>query len=433
MIPVGDLEHLLRRTEFVARPARVSALSSLTLEQAVDDILDVSLNPSDATDPATVTDSQGRPTIRPEVLVNWWLDRMVAVPRPIAERMTFFWHGRLTSAYEKVTSPFLLLAQNRTYRRLALGDYRALLHAMAIDPAMLLYLDNARNVKAAPNQNFARELLELFTLGVGNYTEADVAGVSRAWTGHTYNRTTASYTFNPANHDKGQKTIFGVTRAWDGPDVLDHLLDDATLRTIASRHLARAMWESFAHPGAPANVVNQLADGFVAGGFDIKALVRSMLLRPEFYSQTAKTGLVRPPVDYVVAVLEASGFAASVANPLYHMVNMGQVPFNPPNVSGWRPNSAWINATAWAARMSLAGKVAVQMQASGRFGGFGSLSAPAVADRTSNIARVRLSARSRAVIEGIVTTERRFALAGSAGEVGSSIAATFDSPEFNLS
>ena len=432
MISVGDLEHLLRRTEFVARPSRVVELSSLTLEQAVDDILDVSRNPSDATDPATVTDSQGRSTIRPEVLVYWWLDRMVTVPRPMAERMTFFWHGRLTTAYEKVTSPFLLLAQNRTYRRLALGDYRALLHAMAIDPAMLLYLDNARNVKAAPNQNFARELLELFTLGVGNYTEADVAGVSRAWTGHTFDRTAVAYTFNPATHDTGMKTIFGVTRAWDGPDVLDHILDDASLRTIAARHLARAMWESFAHPGAPTEVVNQLADGFVASGFDIRSLVRSMLLRPEFYSSSAKTGLVRPPVDYVVALLEASGLGAAIANPVYQMVNMGQVPFNPPNVSGWRPNTAWINATAWAARLSLAASVAMQMQASGRFGGFGSLSAVGVADHTSEIARVHLSNRSRSVIEGIVTNERRVAVAGSAAEVASSIAATFDSPEFNL-
>ena len=433
MIPFGDLEHLLRRTEFVARPSRVSELASLTLEQAVDDILDVSRNPSDSTDPDTITDNQGRRTIRPDVLVNWWLDRMAGVPRPFAERLTFFWHSRFTSSLEKVAAPFLLLAQNRTYRRLALGSYRELLKAMSIEPAMLVYLDNARNVRSAPNQNFARELMELFTLGVGNYTEADVAGMSRAWTGHTVNRTTGAYVFDTASHDSGSKTVFGVSRAWDGPDLLDHILDDPTLRVIASRHLVRSMWESFAHPGAPADVVNPLAEGFVASGYDIRALVRSMLLRPEFYSATAKTGLVRPPVDFVVALLEASGLSATVVNPLYQLSGMGQIPFNPPNVSGWRPNAAWINATAWSARLSLAGSVAQQMQASGRFGGFGSLSPTGVADRTSEIARVHLTGRSRAVIEGIVTNERRIAAAGSTFETASAIAATFHSPEFHLS
>jgi len=432
VVAIGDLEHLLRRTEFVARPSRISELSALTLEQVVDDILDVSRNPSDATDPDTITDGQGRVTIRPDVLVHWWLDRMADVPRPFAERMTFFWHSRFTSSLDKVTSAFLMLDQNRTYRRLALGGYRELLHAMAVEPAMLVYLDNAKNIKASPNQNFARELMELFVLGVGNYTEDDVVAMSRAWTGHTFNRTTGQYFLNTATHDYGLKTAFGVTRAWDGPELLDHMLDDHTLRQITARHLVRGLWESFAHPIVPVAVLTDLASTLVDSGFDIRTLVRAMLLRPEFYSTTAKSGLVRPPVDYVVALLESSGISAATTNAAYQMVTMGQVPFNPPNVSGWRSNSAWINATAWSARMNLAGSIAQQMHASGRFGGFGTLDAAGVARRTAEIARVHLSSRSEAVIEGIVTTERRITAAGSATETASAIAATFDSPEFNL-
>ena len=432
MIPVGDLEHLLRRTEFVARPSRVADLSSLTLEQAVDDILDVSRNPSDDIDLAPFTDAMGQVKVEPAFVIHWWLDRMVSVPRPFGERLTFFWHGRLTSAMEKVHSAVLMYFQNQLYRRLGLGSYRSLLQAMAIEPAMLLYLDGARNNRTSPNQNFAREMLELFTLGVGNYTEADVAGVSRAWTGHTVT-STGAYSYDPSRHDTTNKTIFGITRNWTGPEVLDHILDSPTLQGVAARHLARAMWESFAHPGAPTNVVNELGQVFVASGFDVRSLVRAMLLRPEFYSDTAKKGLVRPPVDFVVAILEASGFSASVVNPAYEMVNMGQVPLVPPNVSGWKPNAAWINATTFSSRMSFAGSVALRMQSSGRFNVFAGTTPTEAARRAADIARIRPSARSLGVLEGISSTERRYASVGGASETSSLIAAAFHSPEFNLS
>ena len=158
-----------------------------------------------------------------------------------------------------------------------------------------------------------------------------------------------------------------------------------------------------------------------------------MLLRPEFYSTTAKTGLVRPPVDFVVAILEASGLSTSDLSPAYQMVNMGQAPLVPPNVSGWKPNGAWINATAFSSRMAFAGAAALRMQSSGRFNVFAGLTPAEAARRAADIARIRLSTRSLAVLEGIATTERRFAAAGSAAETSSLIAAAFHSPEFNLS
>ena len=432
MVAVGDLEHLLRRTEFVARPARVTELSTLTLEQAVDNILDISRNPSDYIDPTPFTDSMGQVKVEPSFVIHWWLDRMATVPRPFGERLTFFWHGRLTSAMEKVHSPVLMYFQNQLYRRLGLGSYRELLQAMAIEPAMLLYLDGAKSIRTSPNQNFARELLELFTIGVGTYTEADVVGVSRAWTGHTVT-STGLYQYDASRHDSTNKTIFGITQNWTGPQVLDHILDAPSLQGLAARHLAKAMWESFAHPGAPSNVVGDLGDIFVASGFDIRALVRAMLLRPEFYSDTAKKGIVRPPVDFVVAILEASGLSATVVGAAYEMVNMGQAPLVPPNVSGWKPNAAWINATTFSSRMSFAGSVALRMQASGRFNVFAGTTPAEAARRAADIARIRPSARSLAVLEGISTNERRYASVGGASETSSLIAAAFHSPEFNLS
>ncbi|MFM8848656.1 MAG: DUF1800 family protein [Actinomycetota bacterium] len=434
MITTDDLGHLLRRTEFVARPSRLNELAGRTREQAVDDILDFSRNPSDAVDPARTTLSDGRSEITLSTLVTWWMGRMVTVPRPLQERLTFFWHGHFTSEYDKVSSGDWMLSQNRLYRSMSVGNYRELAQAMAVSPAMLRYLDNAKNFKSSPNQNFARELMELFLLGIGNYTESDVEAMARAWTGHSIDGTTKQYTFRFSQHDFGDKTLFGVTRAWDGPATIDHILRDSPeLASKAARWIARKMWEHFAYPGPSAAVESELATVLVNSSMNIRALVRAILTHDEFYSPAARRGLVRTPVELVAATAIVAGVDVSRSF-TSGLEAMGQVPFEPPNVSGWRSNSYWINTSAWNARLNLAGVAAKIMRESGTPTGFGALTPARCVDRAAEIACCGpLSDSTRDSLTTLVEAERRLAPPGGVTETQSLLAAVMSSPEFHLS
>ena len=429
-----ELRHLLRRTEYTASPARVAELSGRPRPDVVDDILDFSRNPSDSESPPPTALPSGRVSISRNNLVWWWLHRMATVPRPLAEKLTFFWHGHFTSELEKVGEPEYMLSQNRLYRSMATGDVRLLTQAMSIEPAMLRYLDNNRNLKSSPNQNFARELLELFLLGIGNYSETDVEGVSRAWTGHTVDPNSRSYVFRPVLHDAGSKTIFGSTRNWDGPDVVNEILrDNPSLRLLSARLVTRKLWEFLAHPGPDPTLVNTLAEEFVDSGLDIRTLVRAVLMRDEFYGLTAVQGLVRSPVDVVVAGARVSGIAVNQFALVTLLEGMGQVPFDPPNVSGWRSNSSWINTSAWGSRMSCLGLLAQQMRMSGRFSVFAMLTPEQAADRAADLVGIGpLSLPTRAALIDLIRAERRIAVAGGVTEVQSLLAAVLNSPEFHI-
>jgi uncharacterized protein (DUF1800 family) len=367
VVDVGDLEHLLRRTEFVARPERVQALVAGTLEQAVDDVLAV---PPGAVPipPEIAQDVAGMGWEQYVFASHWWYERMARTSaRPIQEKMAMFWHGHFCSEWGKVDSCAWMMQQNALFRDQGLGNLRTLAQAMAIQPAMLVYLDNAENVKTSPNQNFARELLELFLLGVGNYTESDVDAATKAWTGHGIDWTTEQYLFRPTRHDTSAKTFLGRT-VDDGPEVIATVLGpDAVIavgpnaglpaRVVAARFLSKKLWEAFAAASPPASVVHALADVLVANDFEIRPWLRAMLLRSEFYEPAARQGLVRTPTEYIVAVLYDSGLPAAVAHPEWWNDEMGQALFHPPNVSGWKINGYWVNAGAMAARAAFAGHV----------------------------------------------------------------------------
>lgn len=434
MISSDDLGHLLRRTEFVARPSRLNELAGRTREQAVDDILDFSRNPSDSVDPARSTLSDGRSVISLPSLTLWWMRRMTTVPRPLHERLTFFWHGHFTSEYDKVSSGDSMLAQNRLYRSAAIGGYRELAQAMAVTPAMLRYLDNARNLKSSPNQNFARELMELFLLGIGNFSESDVEAMARAWTGHSIDATSNQYVFRATQHDYGNKTLFGVTRAWDGPEAIDHILRDSPeLASKAARLIARKMWEYFAGPPPSADLESRLAGELIDSGMSIRALVRAVLTHDEFYSSATRRGLVRTPVEMVASTAIVAGVDVSRVM-ISGLEAMGQIPFEPPNVSGWRSNSYWINTSAWNARLNLAGVAAKLMRESGAFNVFGSSTPAQCVARAAEIARCGpLSNNTTSSLIALVEAERRLAAPGGSTETQSLLAAVLACPEFNLS
>lgn len=342
----GDVAHLLRRAGFGCTAAEVDALAGLpTWEAVVDRVMDTSASPPDVVPPA-VTDRTD-PWYPPWVAaVQYWIDRMITTPTPIVEKMTLFWHGLFTSSVDKVL-PRLVFDQVRTYRAHALGDLHDLAQAMARTPAMLLYLDNETNVVGKPNENFARELMELFLLGQGQYTEADVAAMARAWTGHGYDSTREVYAWNPARHDGGSKTLFGITRAWDGPEAITEIVRGSKQQACA-RFIAGRVWTHLAGPAPEPALLDALASAFVASGMRIDALVRAVFLRPEFRSPAVRQGLVRSPVEWVATTMRALGLRSADVNPQWYLERCGQRLYAPPNVGGWPRGEGWVStSTAW--------------------------------------------------------------------------------------
>jgi len=385
-VVASDLEHLLRRTEFVARPGRMTELGSLSIAQAVDNILDFTPN-ANPQFPASVTvDDQNRFWPQYAESCNWWLGNMAHLARPMQEKMTLFWHGHFTSSwFEGIRRSDHMTHQNQLYRELALGNFHTLTQRMALEPAMVVYLSNHLNVKGSPNENFARELLELFTLGIGNYSESDVEATARAWTGHGINYPgDGSYRFSPGRHDDGLKTFFGVTKNWNGPDIIDEVLrNNATKRRIAARYIANKLWSFFAYPHGPAAVIDSLADVFVANNLELKPLMRALLTHPEFYSVTAKQGLVRTPVEFAAAIIHHTGVDPAVTDTAYLGDFMGQSMFNPPNVSGWKANAYWLNTSALNGRARVARRVTWTLRGDSRFDSLNSMSITAAIDTTA--------------------------------------------------
>jgi hypothetical protein len=345
----ADVAHLLRRAGFGGTTAEISARLSTPWADIVDDLLDFSGAPPDV-EPSFLTEDLGD-WEKEYKLQHWWLDRMATSSSPLQEKLTLFWHGHFATANYKVTDMRLMYLQNALFRANAAGNFRDLVQQMSIQPAMLLWLDNDPNTKNHPNENFARELMELFTLGVNEYTQADIVAAARAWSGHNcLDDDRTQYHFYPTRHDNTNKTFMGVTQNWDGPDIINFLLrDDATRKNIAARFMATKLWSFFAYPEPEAEIVDELAAVFLANDFNVAELVRAIFNHSAFLSTKAKQGLVRSPAEWVVACLRATGLMAWDANPQWWMEDMGQQLFEPPNVSGWRPNAYWMTTSRlWA-------------------------------------------------------------------------------------
>ncbi|MHB8376500.1 MAG: DUF1800 domain-containing protein [Dehalococcoidia bacterium] len=344
------LRHLLRRTTFAALPADVARFSGQPLGHVVDELLDTAAVDDSAAE--AKLSSFGLDLQKPQDSISWWLARMTLTRRPMLERMTLFWHGLLTSGLAKTGGKGapLLLNQNNLFRAHAFDRFDVLLRAVVRDPAMMLWLDIQTSHKGHPNENYARELMELFTLGVGNYTEQDVRESARAHTGYSLNRADYTFVFRPALHDDGQKTFLGQTGNWDADSIVDIILK----QPVAGDHFARKIFELFAYPAPDAATIKPIADVARSSGFDTKAVVRAVLTSEAFYSPQAYRAIVKSPTDYVVGAarllgVQSDGRALAGASRL-----MGQVLFNPPNVAGWPGGRTWIGTSTWFARVNFA-------------------------------------------------------------------------------
>ena len=432
MTSYEDAAHLLRRVGFGGTRAEIEALVPLSWEAAVDRVLDTSKAPAAGSGPslpAPGTALSGEQWHAAYVaMTGWWLDRARTTSVPVIEKLTLFWHGHMPSSIDVVPHK-LLFDQNQLYRSKALGRVDDLVQAASVHPAMLIYLDNRANAAGWPNENFARELMELFTLGVGNYSETDVRESARAWTGHTMDTTTWSYRFRSEWHDHGNKTFMGDTRPWDGPQIVQHLLRGPKQR-VAARFLAKKMWKFLAGPTPSAALVDELASAFIAGDMRTKALVRAILLRPEFRSTEVRQGLVRSPFEVIVAALRHSGRSAAEIRPQWLMPGMGQELFRPPNVDGWGTNLYWMSTTAVWAKSILADQLGATTTSGGLLQGSEKRSVvDAVTAALDTFGIHRPSATTRAAMEQFVRTERS---SRKWAERSGLVSLAIMSPEFHL-
>lgn len=344
---------MLRRAGFGATTSEINALTPLDLPAIVDHVLDFSGNPSDAA-PAFMSNPGLGDWEKVFDLQNWWIDRMRTSPAPLQEKLALFWHGHLVSSNDKVNSAQLMYEQNHLFRAMGAGGFEALVQAVIFHAAMIIYLDNDPNVVGAPNENLARELMELFTLGVNQYTQDDVVAAARALTGHNLlDSDSTQYHFYAARHDNGLKTFMGVTQNWDGPDIVHYILTVDPHRTTAARYIAKKLWSFFAYPNPETAVLDALTAAFVGSDLDVGTLLRAIFLRPEFYA-SSRGALVRSPTEFVVAGLKAYGLTADATNPPWFTDTMGQHLLYPPNVAGWKQNAYWISTTATWARADFA-------------------------------------------------------------------------------
>jgi uncharacterized protein (DUF1800 family) len=356
--PAADVAHLLRRAWFGGTKDQIATFSARNLADVVDEVLTTPLPPNDVpSPPPTLNDGVTSGWEQYVDLIEWWYDRMATSSTPIVEKMTFFWHGHFTSSHSAGFNINWTYDQNVLFRTRALGDMHLLTKEMAVQPMMLDYLNNRYNTKWGAQQNFARELMELFTMGIGadHYTEQDIIEVARAWTGHSIDWQTDKYLFRNYDHDTGNKSIFGVpAKNWDGPEVIDYIFTNSDKQLATARFMARKLWTFFAYPNPADTIVDELATIFITNNFMVKPLLRALFLRTEFYSPTAKNALVRSPVEYMVALMRALNVPANVIHPQWYGDKMGQAIFDPPNVAGWKNNAYWLTTSAMSARADLA-------------------------------------------------------------------------------
>jgi uncharacterized protein (DUF1800 family) len=268
----------------------------------------------------------------------WWANRMLTTRRPLEEKLTLFWHGHFATGENKVRDYRMMLKQNLMFRANASGRLQELLVGILKDPAMLVYLDNGENVKAHPNENFGRELLELFTMGVGNYSEHDVREAARAFTGWTNDVLT--YKFDAPQHDFGAKTFLGRTGSFNGEDIIGIILS----QPVTGEFVAGKLYRYFVREEIPPAVKTQLGRELRESGYQFKPLLKRIFLSKDFYSPPSCATQIKSPVHLVVSTYRKMGLREVPTIPDFGRMtgSLGQSLFDPPNVAGWAGGRTWI-------------------------------------------------------------------------------------------
>ena len=283
-------------------------------------------------------------------LSYWWAQRMLVTTRPLQEKMALFWHGHFATSEEKVRDYRKMLRQNMLLREKGNGSFRELLIGVAQDPAMLAYLDAGVNVKGAPNENFAREIMEMFTLGVGHYSEQDIREAARAFTG--WNAQDLQFTIDASRHDDSIKRVLGREGPLDGVDVIDTLL----AQPAAGEFIAGKIYTYFVRQDLSPVLRTELGARFRASHYDIAGLLETIFLSRDFYSKASVASRVRPPVELVVSTYRLAGLSQVPGVPDFNEAteSLGQKLFYPPTVAGWAQGRSWITPGLLIARSNFA-------------------------------------------------------------------------------
>ncbi len=367
---IALMAHLMRRAGFGATFSELEDLAARGYEATVEDLVHPEGSPPADED---LFDRYEAPSdtvgFRRSSLPRW-LYNMVRTGRPLEEKMVLFWHGLFATAAVKVEPNELLDAQIGTFRKHSLGNFRTILVELSKDPAMSFWLDNCQSHKDEPNENYGRELLELFSMGVGNYTEDDVKAAARAFTGWTFRRIGAGpyrsvfpkFEYIPEDHDDGEKEFLGETGRFNGEDVIDIIVrHPATARFIATR-----LYNFFVSDEPDEEAIQTLAEVYVESGYDIRSVMRALLLS-NFFKQ-ARFAKMKSPVETIVGVSRLAGdfdmtggrYLAEAMpidlmdDSVVRSVNMGQEPLNPPTVEGWHTGKEWVDSGSLIERINYA-------------------------------------------------------------------------------
>jgi uncharacterized protein (DUF1800 family) len=338
--------HLARRAGFGATQDELSGLQKAGMQAAVDSYLHPQIADLDFPGyPATELLYGKAAGVQTQL---WWLDRMLRTRHPLVEKTTLFWHGHFATSLQKVPAP-LMAQQINLFRSQGMGNFRSLLSLVSKDPAMLVWLDNRYNNKAHPNENYAREVMELFTLGLGNYTEDDVREAARAFTGWTLDKTLA-FVDNPKAHDDGIKTVLGHTGSFTGDDVIGIIV----AQPVHQRFLTRKLLEYFVYSDPEPELVEALAQVYALSGYDIAKTLGVVFRSQVFYSTRAYRAVPKSPIEFTIGLLRFMGVTTIPANVPGALARMGQAPLIPPSVKGWDGGPTWINTSTLLARFNFA-------------------------------------------------------------------------------
>ena len=369
--PLGSesarITHLLRRTTFGHSDAQLEAALSAGFNKTVDRLLETAPAEPPSFD-ASATPGGRFPIAQ---LQQWWVDHMISTATPFAERMALFWHGHFTSDYRKAADNTLMYWQNLTWRRMALTDLRSMLMQVTVDPAMLRYLDLATSTGKNPNENYSRELMELFTMGAGNFVEEDVRQGARALAGWQLPKPDSSATvtvdkankvtrklpvytvqmagvFNQRRGYQGNVTFLGQSGAIDTQGVIDRILaQHATAPFIATK-----VTQHFVNPQPDQGFVNRLADTFRRSKYDVRTLMRAVFTSDEFTAAASYRALLKTPTEFMVHATKALGVTGLSKAIVAAGSGMGQSLFDPPDVNGWPNNAAWISSNTVVERVN---------------------------------------------------------------------------------
>lgn len=394
--PMTDREriaHLYRRFGLGASPAEVESGLQIGVEGTIGRLIEIPPKFEFPIEPYEfVWYADADPDLAGEYFRRWWLLRMLVTPDPLAARMEVFWHSHFAVSNQKVEFGPMMLDYLLAIQANSLGSFRSLLGAVVKTPAMLEYLDMGRSMRGHPNENLGRELMELYTLGEGNYTETDVKEAARALTGWGYlntffdlpgtnairtldalrdQRPFAAFAWLPALHDDGEKTILGTKARHTGEDLLDLL----AARPETARHLARKLWAHFAYPDPEDGVVDAIAKAFTDSNGNIRKTVAAIARHDAFWSEKAVRRRIKSPVEYTVPMLRALNLGgalmafrakpATSGRPLNPVIQnslftalesidaQGQSLLRPPNPSGWKDGSDWAHSATMTARMTM--------------------------------------------------------------------------------